>query len=176
MESENDWPLQVLAHRCAYTFAIIIRDSHRRLLWVAGLQKLLHNIMHAIYAHLNVKTSICVFYCACRTLCTRVYKCMHVSCSWKLYVRYKVSSTAWFTNHFVGFCNYGNNEAVHVVPTGWQPQATWLRHITRISAYFHHTSLFLGDHTILSIQVYNNMLKLALQCWKSSILFQSTYA
>ena len=126
-----------------YTFAIIIRDSHRRLLWVAGLQKLLHNIMHAI---------------------TCVYKCMHASCSWKLYVRYKVSSTAWITNHFVGFCNYGNNEAVHVVPTGWQLQATWLRHITRISAYFHHTSLFLGDHTILSVQVYNNMLKLALQC------------
>ena len=33
----------------------------------------------------------------------------------------------------------GENEAVHVVRTWWQLQATWLPHITRISAYFLHT-------------------------------------
>ena len=63
-------------------------------------------IAKAIYAHLNLKTNIGVIYCVCQTQYTRVYKCMHASCSWKLYFSYKVSSTAWFTNHFVGFCNY----------------------------------------------------------------------
>ena len=47
----------------------------------------------------------------------------------------------------------GENEAVHVVPMGWQLQATWLPHITRITAYFHYTSPFLGDHIYTSLNM-----------------------